>query len=52
MFVHIDFVFAGEEGPDTDVELASFEEERPLDVFLYDTASELGSRVHEKLQLF
>lgn len=50
--IHEDFVFASEEGPHTDVELASFEKERPLDVFLDDATSELGAGVHEKLEFF
>ena len=50
MFVHINLVFACEECPDSDVELASFEEKGALDVFLNDAARELRSRVYEKLQ--
>jgi hypothetical protein len=50
--VHIDVVFAGEEGPDADVEFAAMEEKGPLYVLLDDTDGELGAGVHEKLEFF
>ncbi len=49
MLVHVDLVLAGKEGPDSDVKLSSLKKQRPLNVFLDDTAVKLGSRIDEML---
>jgi len=52
VFIHKNFVFASEKGPDTDIKFTVFEEKRAFYVFLNDTASELGSGRDEILQFF
>jgi hypothetical protein len=52
VFIHKNFVFASEKGPDTDIEFTVFEEKRAFYIFLNDTASELGSGSDEILQFF
>ena len=50
MAVHEDLIAAREEGPHSDVEFASFVEQRSLDVLLHDAAGERGPRVDEARQ--